>query len=226
MTAYQFSQPWISKLKTPKNDEAMEWAHLRTYLQGIDDGTTSLFNLTALNASIGNLTVTGSTTGLAYLPLIGGTMSGNIAFSPTTKGIVGTTTNDAATTGNIGEYIESIVTNISVGTSTQISDATSISCGAGDWSICVEGTYTPNGATITSNSIGVSTTAGNSGTGLASGDTIIDLPPATTALNPGGGIVPKRFSFASTTTVYLKISSTYAVATPKFYGRISALRPR
>lgn len=103
MTAYQFSQPWISKLRTNKNDEAMEFAHLRTYLQGIDDGTTSLFNLSALNASIGNLTITGSSTGLAYLPLIGGTMSGviNMGSAKITSMASGTVTGDAI---NFGQY--------------------------------------------------------------------------------------------------------------------------
>lgn len=80
MTAYQFSQPWLSKLNSQEASTAMEFAHLRKYLQGLDDGTIQFFNLNALNATIGNLTVTGSTSGFPFLPLAGGTMSGNIAM--------------------------------------------------------------------------------------------------------------------------------------------------
>jgi hypothetical protein len=41
------------------------------------------------------------------LLLAGGTMTGNIAFSPTTAGVTGTTTNDSAAAGTVGEFIQS-----------------------------------------------------------------------------------------------------------------------
>lgn len=104
MTAYQFVQPWLSKTGGDEASTAYEFANLRKYLKGLDDGTISLFNPTLLNATInaltagGNITMGGfKLTGLGagsvngdslryeqviglYLLLTGGTMSGAIAM--------------------------------------------------------------------------------------------------------------------------------------------------
>lgn len=50
MVAYQFSQPWLSKLNDPDwMPTAQEFAHLRAYLQGIDSGTIPFYNLFLTN---------------------------------------------------------------------------------------------------------------------------------------------------------------------------------
>ena len=66
------------------------------------------------------------------------------------KGIVrfkGTTTNDNALTGNVGEYVESVVEGANAGASTQFGDATSIILTAGDWDVTLIGEITINGGT-------------------------------------------------------------------------------
>lgn len=140
MTAYQFSQPWLSKLAGDEAATAREFSHLRKYLQGLDDGTIPLFNPLFLNATINALTVGGNIamggfklTGLGagstngdslryeqlvglYLLLTGGTMSGAIAMgtSKITGLGNGTAAQDAAAFGQL-MYISSpiYITNAS-----------------------------------------------------------------------------------------------------------------
>lgn len=140
MTAYQFSQPWLSELTGKNASTALEFSHLRNYLKGLDDGTIPLFNLNALNATIGNLTTTsgitvggniamagfkltglgaGSTNGDSlryeqliglYLLLAGGTMSGAIAMG--SNKITGLTSGTASGDAvNFGQY-QQATTNI------------------------------------------------------------------------------------------------------------------
>lgn len=261
MTAYQFSQPWLSKIQGQDASTALEFAHLRKYLQGIDDGSISLFNPNFLNATIGGSTgpylpLSGGTmsgviamgsnkiTGLAaaasngdalryeqligaYLPIGGGTLTGNIAFNPTTKGIVGTTTNDSAAAGNVGEYVEGVTsTRTNFAANGTFGDLTSISLTAGDWDVTAFiGVYL-NGSTTTSYDFGISTTSGNSSTGLLEYTNFIGGYPPTTTINTGATIPGYRVSLASTTTYYLKYRGNYTVGTPQANGRLSARRVR
>lgn len=153
--------------------------------------------------------------------------SANVAtFAPTGVSILGTTTNNNASAGFAGEYIESIIsTPTNFGTTAQLADATSISLTAGDWDIYVSLTASANGATVTSVEFGVSTTSGNSATGLVNGDSRASiLPPTATANN--AGFVYKRVSLSATTTHYLKVRADYSVATPQYQCKIAARRPR
>jgi hypothetical protein len=63
--------------------------------------------------------------------------AGSLTFSPTTQGIVGTTTNDNAAAGYVGEYISSNVAYSSAITTTSnvAANITSISLTAGDWDV-------------------------------------------------------------------------------------------
>lgn len=70
------------------------------------------------------------------------TMSGNltsvqIGFSDTTKGIVGTTTNDSASAGYVGEFISSerLSSNYLTLTIGAVTNVTSITLTAGDWDV-------------------------------------------------------------------------------------------
>lgn len=283
MTAYQFSQPWLSKINGDQEATAMEFAHLRDYLKGIDEGSIPLFNPHFLHSTIDGLLIGGNIamggfklTGLGagttagdslryeqliglYLLLTGGTMSGAIAmgsnkvtgltnasasgdalswgqaftsgqitFSPTTTGIKGTTTNDDAAAGNVGEYISSYAGGAGTNfpTSSQWGDLTSISLTAGDWSVDCNIDVLANGATATNESFGISTTSGNSATGLNSGDNQSSTPLATVTFD-GSGVIPAfRMSLSATTTVYFKYLAVYSAGTPKARGRISARRIR
>lgn len=134
MTAWQFVKPWLSLQTGDQADAAFEFANLRKYLKGLDDGTIPFFNLNLLNATISNLTVAGNIamggfklTGLGagstngdslryeqliglYLLLTGGTMSGAIAMgSNKITGLTnGTASGDVV---NFGQY-QQATTNI------------------------------------------------------------------------------------------------------------------
>lgn len=140
--------------------------------------------------------------------------------------ITGTTTNDSAATGKIGEYVSSYQTTTDFPATTVVGDLTSISLTAGDWdvSLCVE--TLANGATVTAVKVGISTTSGNDSTGLTDGDTLVTLVPPDAVNNSGNSIPAVRKSLASTTTVYFKYLATFTVATPRARGRISARRMR
>lgn len=181
----------------------------------------------------GNITVNGVWTFAANV-VFNSVINSNIAFASTsTQGIVGTTTNNNAASGNVGEYISSSVVQGSALTITsgQFIDVTSISLTAGDWDVTgIVGMTNFGSVTTNSNSLfegGISTTTGNSGTGLVLGDSAVIIQPA--GLNVSNsditGVIPAvRMSFAGTGSVYLK--ATANVANAKAYGRISARRVR
>jgi hypothetical protein len=139
----------------------------------------------------------------------------------------GTATNDSASAGYIGEYISSVVGLTNAPTSGNYGDLTSISLTAGDWDVTGIVHWDGSGSTATSYLGGISTTSGNSGTGLTVGDNeSLVNPTAGFPINQVDNIIPAyRVSIASTTTYYLKFRSVYVV-TPVAYGRLSARRVR
>lgn len=150
-------------------------------------------------------------------------------FKSTGIAIIGTTTNDAAAAGYVGEYIESVQTATSVPTSTQYGDLTSITLSAGDWDVSAASYFDRNGATWQLVTIGISITSGNSTTGLVFGSSQIEESWASTstAVLEKGLVIPSyRMSVNGSTTVYFKMMATYSVATPQLRGRISARRVR
>lgn len=159
------------------------------------------------------------------------TIAGTKTFSGQLIG-KGTATNDSAAAGYIGEYIESLVSsNTSVGTSGQYFDATSITLTAGDWDVTGLLTIKSNSATFTSTyfAIGISTTTGNSATGLVEGVNDFDYGAVvpTTFSNFGMSVPTYRMSVAGSTVVYLKgFVQVYTVGTPKYTCRLSAWRRR
>lgn len=73
---------------------------------------------------------------------------GSLTFSPTTQGIVGTTTNDSAGAGYVGEYLSatnSSGTTVSNATPTNI---TSLSLTAGDWDVYYLLNCTPDSTNV------------------------------------------------------------------------------
>ena len=148
----------------------------------------------------------------------------------TSSKVTGTTTNDSAAAGLVGQYIESIATDTVAVTSTNYGDLTSISLTAGDWDVSAVVYWDNNGATWTIAQYGISTTAGNNGVGLSAGENFISNAWASSATTPTiltGSIAPYRMSLASTTTVYLKYRSTYSAGGPPHsQGRLSARRVR
>lgn len=150
-----------------------------------------------------------------------------IAQSSGAVSIKGTTTNDSASTGYVGEYVESNVTSATSFPSTGvIGDGTSVSLTAGDWDIMANMVATANGATVTNVQIGISTHSGNDATGLVVPTSDIYLPLPTATSNTSGNIPIFRVSINATTTYYLKVYAEYSVATPKYQVNMIARRRR
>jgi hypothetical protein len=160
---------------------------------------------------------------------LGISCSGGKVAEFTTHGVAisGTDTNDSASSGYVGQYAESIVANVNFPATDAYGDLTSIALTAGDWDVVGIATQIINGATITYFDIGISTTSGNSGTGLIVGSNKCTSPGSRdTYADVTNSIPTYRVSVASTTTMYLKFRSGFTVATPKASGRISARRVR
>lgn len=196
----------------------------------VTSGTVTTLNSTVATISSGTfLTVNTSSiqatsgTGLIY------SNTGLFVASITGGGFFmrGTTTNDSAVVGWVGEYISSSsIVYGSVGTSTQYFDLASITLTAGDWDLSGVCYYRANGGTVVYNDCGIGTATGNSSTGLVDGDTSLEGPPSVAAYQTSLTIPGVRKSIAATTTYYLKGNVQYSVATPQFKGRISARRVR
>lgn len=144
--------------------------------------------------------------------------------------IGGTTTNDNATAGKVGEYIESsILIGSAISLTTNVAaNVTSISLTAGDWDV--------SGLTrIHSNSASTSFTQGLSSISLTSAtiDPTYNANIFCAAVVPGAGLnfagisTPvARISVAATTTVYLVARAAFTGGTAQAYGIISARRAR
>jgi len=140
--------------------------------------------------------------------------------------VVGTTTNDSAAAGYIGEYVEALVTALTNSPSSgTFGDATSISLTAGDWDV-VGFIYEESGTAPTQLRAGISTTSGNSSTGLTESVNYSFLGASAEANSRTTNVPSYRMSLNSTTTVYLKILSVYGGGTPQYKCRLSARRVR
>lgn len=182
----------------------------------------------AANGSSGSGTVNaGTASQIAYYATSSTTVSSTPSFLVNATNVngevLGTSTNSNATTGYVGEYVSSAFDVGSVAASGVIADATSIVLSAGDWDISILASFDSTG--MTRGRIGISTFAGNTGTGLVTGDNLIDSSlPNGTAM--GSAAIPAyRFSSSGSNTVYFKYVVIYTV-TPDIRGRISARRVR
>jgi hypothetical protein len=142
---------------------------------------------------------------------------------------VGTSTNDNAVAGSIGELISSTVlfgavVGVTTATDTNI---TSISLTAGDWDVWGSVNMYPTAGTIPTRYAGwISTTSATLPTAPNEGalyDLQTTLSASATYHYPVGS---KRISLASTTTVYLSCRSNFTVSTMFAGGYIAARRRR
>ena len=163
--------------------------------------------------------------GLILSPKGSGSVSmGSGAFVPAqTAGIVGTTTNNNANAGSVGEYVTATGTAVSLTNNTP-ANCTSISLTAGDWDVYGSALFNPAGTTTTNAIlVGISTTSAT--TPAAPLYSILGLAaPA----GVGNSLVApsQRISLASTTTVYLVTNAIFAVSTMTVTGQIWARRRR
>jgi hypothetical protein len=143
----------------------------------------------------------------------------------------GTTTNDNASAGNVGEYIFS--TQVGGGSAIVLSSGvaaniTSISLTAGDWDVSANMRFS-GGATTTVNAVigSISATTNTlDETDMRSANQIYAGGTPFLYTNITNPIGPARFSLAGTTTVYLVGYCVFAVAACDGWGTIRARRVR
>lgn len=201
----------------------------------IGPGTTGqmLLGATGADPAFGNNpTITGGTIDGAVIggttPAAGSftTLSSTGNFTPSqTNGIVGTTTNNSANAGSVGEFLPNTTSGTSL-TSTVAANATSISLTAGDWDVTGVVQFVPGaGATVTVIGTGTNTTSATFGAfQMNSIITGISAPAASGSLSLAAPVT--RFSLSATTTVFLIASSTFSGGTQTCNGFIRARRVR
>jgi len=151
--------------------------------------------------------------------------SGNFSAGTITAKMKGTTTNDNAPAGDIGEYVASVATSVLLPTGSY-SDVTSIALTAGDWDVSVMATLHPNDSIISDYIIGASVTSGNSGAGLVEAVSKI-TGGADGTIQIGVSLPAIRFSLAAPATVYLKEFIDWTTGGgPSIVGGLTARRVR
>jgi len=153
----------------------------------------------------------------------------SIAFS-STSGVIGTTTNDNAPVGSVGQYLSSAVALATTGLTTGVvANITSISITAGDWDISGNIAVYGNASTTVRYSQGAISTVSATfpAIQLISGVFYSNAGEAVYAVAGSYFVVPTlRVSTASTITVYLVVESSFAVSTSGGGGSITARRVR
>lgn len=161
----------------------------------------------AFGSSVGALTFTGAIT------------------PSSTAGIVGTTTNDNANAGSVGEYVSATNTTPIALTANVAVNITSISLTAGDWDVSgivsVQGAGTAQINNVIGSSSQTSATQGGFGS-------VTQIIPGSSSSNANYTIpiVETRYSLASTTTVYLVVMVGFSPGTCSATGFIRARRIR
>ena len=170
-------------------------------------------------------------------PVVNPGLAGQLAFYATNGvilsgggvgNIAGTTTNDNAAAGNVGEFISSTI--LSAGavslTSTVTANITSIPLTAGDWNVWGNIATTPGSGTTTSNIQAWINTVSASAPVIPNGGAYVGTPAYAANLAAQVPVGMMRLSLPATTTVYLSIDATFAVSTLSAYGFIGARRAR
>lgn len=206
----------------------------------VSEGGTGAATLTSHGVLIGEGTsaigqTTAGTTGQVLVgstganPAFGTTVAGltfTSAITPqSTGGIVGTTTNDSANAGSIGEYVSSTQSTPQALTTNTALNVTSISLTAGDWDVTGIVAITAASTTQLNNILGgsntTSATIGSLGTyfqiipGNTNSTALYNIPIPTT-----------RYSLSATTTIYLVAQVGFATSTASATGVIRARRIR
>lgn len=152
-------------------------------------------------------------------------------FSKNGTQILGTNTNDSASAGYVGQYVESTGGDSAWAAATDVYDnVATISLTAGDWEVsasCV--TYNANAAGLTLVTFGISSDAtATSFTDRADGRNTYQATGQSVAGYTATAQVPNlRVSLSATTSYYMKLNLSFAGGTPHVAGyKLSARRVR
>lgn len=182
---------------------------------------------TSLSGQTGTGGFVGSTSPTLVTPVLVAASATSLSFSPSTGGIIGTITNNNATSGDVGEYIDSSLHGpINFGATGVSATITSISLTGGDWDVWSQFTFFPQegsvyaGAMIGGMSVS-SSSVSQGGVGIGEYYQLVWAPNVSYAFSPSA-----RVSVSSTTTVYLIALATYTGTAPQGYGQLVARRRR
>jgi hypothetical protein len=182
-----------------------------------------------LSGSTGSGSFVGSTSPTLVTPVLGVATATSLTFNPTTGGIVGTTTNDNTTAGDVGELIESEIlvgSAVALVTATN-KDITSISLTAGDWDVWGNVIIAPAaGTTTTAIAAWVHTVSATGPTVPNKGAYDARQYSGFASATQGVSLGMRRYSLSGTTTIYLECVCNFAVSTCSAYGYIGARRRR
>jgi hypothetical protein len=145
---------------------------------------------------------------------------GSVAFS-STNGIIGTTTNNNASAGSVGEFITAANTTGTGMTSGVTTNITSISLTAGDWDVEGQVTYLP--------SIGASMLIGGSATTsstLPGTNLYTSMSVSLSAAVQSMPIAYQRYSLSATTTIFLVSQASFSSGSCTGFGSIYGRRVR
>ena len=141
----------------------------------------------------------------------------------------GTSTNDNAAAGDVGEYVTSInVTGVALGNGTVV-NITSITLSAGDWDISGYAGFTAAAATtIPFFEANICTTSASFGSPVEAGTaTVLETVSGFGANSVNDVALPvARGSFAVSTTVFLNVEVTFSAGSANGQGRLRARRMR
>jgi len=207
----------------------------------LDGSAKSQDNNNSQNNNNNGIAITGSTVDASAIgattPASGAftSLSASGAITPSsTAGIIGTTTNDNANAGSIGEIIVSIVPSgnaVSLGTAAAKTIA-SLSATPGDWDCSGTVDFALTGATSTLHvaalSLADATIPGQAGGSGIGPDASASVPFATTTLTNtlDVAIAPTRLSISNPVSLYLVAQATFTLGSEAAYGTIRCRRMR
>jgi len=150
----------------------------------------------------------------------------SLTFSPTTGGIVGTTTNDNAAAGKVGEYIEQVILTGSATAITRntVTNCFSISLTAGDWDVWGNILFVTVGTTCTNLNSSISTSTGAINDNAYVGS--MNLLTGTIGVNTSVVFPQRRISLSTTTTIYGIGILTNVSGNGTYCGYLAARRVR
>ncbi len=138
----------------------------------------------------------------------------------------GTTTNDAALAGQIGEYASAVVpigSPVSLTNNTGV-NAVTLELTAGDWDVSGAVNFIQTGATATAITAGITTTTI---TVPVDGSEIYFGPLGSElTVTAGSTLATKRISLAATTNVRLATKALFSAGTVGAFGTLTARRAR
>jgi hypothetical protein len=188
---------------------------------GVLKGNVKISSMTVSSATFASVTI--STVSLTSATITNLTVSGAAR-------IKGSTTNDAAIAGNVGEAISNAGGLLDFPATGINGDAASILLTPGDWLTTAGTEVIQSGAgtsVITATRCGISASSSTLWAGALFGtDAFHGGVTATNDRNDHCYVHPMRVSLASNTTYYLKVQAVYTTSTPRTRGRISAWRVR